>query len=229
MRTLFAFCFCFVLGITAVCVRNSPNDPDPFLMELEERVTQAYRESEFLSFEAEVVRRVAGEVTSQYLIEIEMTTTSTTIEVRDSEQVVLWLKKVVLPNETTMIRKDYSPNGNYVFADTCLSGSLQETWIGHSPPAEPPPYTYRIRDGTYLGLSEVDGKFCHQVRFSSDGVTQDYYINPETYLFMEWTSIHTKPNSEVWMTITRRYCYPEMTTPEPAPTLVSVKQEGDVR
>lgn len=200
---------------------------DPRLADLEDQMGAVYREKSNLSFEAKLTRwtKENGLLTN-YLVKVEMSPGTTEIEVFEEAQLILWMTRIIQPSEISTTEKEYSSMGAYAFkTDKCLFGTLTYPWSGPGPiPASDPPYTNRIRDGTYLGATETESQICHRVRYEhGDGeVSEEYYINAETFLLVRWDSFHyeSPPTADgPWMIVTRTYRQPL------EPTLLSAKTE----
>lgn len=193
---------------------------DPRLAELEDQMDVVYEEMDKLNLEARVTRRIRDKVEegNDYLVRTRMSA-----GIEDAELIVFDL------NQESKLINQYDKQ-----TDRCLFETLTLSWIGESPPADRP-YTSRIRDGTYLGLTKIGGKIYHQVQYphAHGEVIETYYVNAETYLLAEWDSTHCQldvNDDDPWMIVTRTYRYQELQPPlsEAPPTKLSAKQ-GDKR
>ncbi len=98
--------------------------------------------------------------------------------------------------------------------DGCLSGQLENPWIGPTPTRHVLYLAKRIEAGRYAGTEQVNGRTCHVIKH--DLVEREdeyyyrrvdtYYVDAKTFRIAVWKNEdYEKPTGKPWMTCTRSY------------------------
>ncbi len=98
--------------------------------------------------------------------------------------------------------------------DGCLSGSLQNSWIGPTPTRRVLYFAEKFKAGRYLGIERVNGRTCHVIEHDmvqGKGKyyyrrVDTYYVDAKTFRIVVWKNEdYEKPAGKPWMTCTRSY------------------------
>lgn len=97
--------------------------------------------------------------------------------------------------------------------DSCLSGTLKNSWIGPPETAKLPNFSERINNGTFKGTERVGERVCYVIEHNIVEYAGGYYRRVDTY-YVDTNSFHVlkwtnedfnKPGQKPWMTCSRVY------------------------
>ena len=97
--------------------------------------------------------------------------------------------------------------------DSCLSGTLKNSWIGPPETAKPPMFADRIKNGTLKGTERVGDRECYVVEHNMVEYAGGYYrrvdtfyVDTDSFRVLKWINEdYNKPGKKPWMTCAREY------------------------
>ena len=189
-------------------MRSSPQD----LSAISAKVAQAYRKLDRYYFDAVLHRQWTDkgktvERTNLAVVKMGIDTVLTRVfdsPGPDKHLIAFLTKKKGEDGRLPMDRRE----------DGCLSGSLGNSWIGPTPPADLPLFAERIEAGTYAGTAHIQGRACHVIRHDMVAGEGEYYyrrvdtyfVDAKTFRIVVWKNEdYERPTGKPWMTCTRSY------------------------
>lgn len=188
-----------------------PSKP-PELSDISARVTAAYQKLERYSFDALLHRQWTEDghtVERENFAVVKMGIDTILTRVFDSagpdkRMIAVATKKKGEAGRLPMDRRE----------DGCLSGTLQEPWIGPTPTDHVLLLAKRIKAGRYAGTEQVNGRTCHVIKHDilmDEGEhyyrrVDTYYIDAKTFRMAVWKNEdYEKLTGKPRMTCTRSY------------------------